>query len=135
MKLKKIFLIDDDDTVNFISKRLIQRFEITDEIVAKNSVLEALDVLKVDAKNGSLPELIFVDINMPVMDGWDFIEEFSAIGSEVADTKIILLTSLINQSDKERADGIPIISAFKEKPVTIEMLNEIQRDILLLVDP
>ena len=130
MKLKKVLLIDDDDTVNFISKKLIEKSGLANEIVARNSVLEALDVLKSEAKAGTLPELIFVDINMPEMDGWGFIENFSKIDSAITATKIILLTSLINPADIERSQNIVAISAMKEKPVTIDMLDQIERDIL-----
>lgn len=128
MKLKKVLLIDDDDTVNFINKNMIERSGITNEIIVKNSVLEALADLKREAKEGTLPELIFVDINMPEMDGWEFIENFSRIGSSVVATKIILLTSIINSDNMEKSKNIAAITAMKEKPVTMDMLNQIEAE-------
>ena len=130
MKLKKVLLIDDDDTVNFISKKLIERSGLADEIVVHNKAQEALDTLKDEVERGDLPQLIFVDINMPDVNGWEFIEKFSEMGSQTEDTKIILLTSLINISDLQRASDISAISALREKPVSLEMLEEIQRELL-----
>jgi len=130
MKLKKVLLIDDDETVNFINRKLIEKSAIAEEIISKNNALKALEDLKKEMVLGNLPDLIFVDIRMPIMDGWEFIEKFSDLGPETATTKIILLTSLINPSDVERAENIPAISAFREKPVTIEMLDDIEQNVL-----
>ena len=128
MKLKKVLLIDDDDTVNFINRKLIERSDLTEEIVVQSSVLTALEVLRSEVDQGQFPELIFVDINMPELDGWEFVEKYSALGEGTAVTKIVLLTSLINPDDIERADAISAISAFKEKPVSLEMLGDIEKE-------
>jgi CheY-like chemotaxis protein len=128
MKLKKILLIDDDDTVNFISKKLIEKSGFAETIVAKNSGREALDYLFPNSTDNALPELIFVDINMPEMDGWSFVEELSSLFSDLSKTKIILLTSLINPSDLDRVANIPAIFSLKEKPISLAMLEKIQKE-------
>lgn len=129
MKLKKILLIDDDDTVNFISKKLIEKSGISETILAKSSGQEALDYLQLNSSADALPDLIFVDINMPEMDGWSFVEEISSMIVDLSKTKIILLTSLINPSDLDRVANIPAIFSLKEKPVSLAMLEEIYKEI------
>jgi len=128
MKLKKVLLIDDDDTVNFINRKLIEKSALAEEIVVQRSVLTALEVLRSEVGQGQFPELIFVDINMPEMDGWEFVDKYSALGKGTSVTKIILLTSLIDPADTQRAETISAISAFKEKPVSLEMLGEIENE-------
>ncbi len=70
--------------------------------------------------------LIFLDINMPVMDGWEFAEAFSKLDQEQkGNSKIIMLTSSINPDDKERASQLSSISGFQSKILSIEALKEV----------
>ena len=125
MKLKKILIIDDDDTANFISIKLIEKYDFAETIVEKNNGREAIDYLL--NSSAPLPELILLDINMPEMDGWFFVEELSSIGKDFSATKIILLTSFINTTDLDRVTNNPAIFSLKEKPVSLEMLEEIEK--------
>ncbi len=133
MKLKKVLLIDDDSTVNFISRKLIEEAGLAHDIIARSSAIDVLNELENDADDSILPELIFVDINMPGMNGWEFIEQFSNSNLDTSGTKIILLTSLINPTDLDRANNIQAISAIKEKPVSMKMLDDIRREIFTLI--
>ena len=125
MKLKKILIIDDDDTANFISIKLIEKYDFAETIVEKNNGRDAIDYLL--NSSAPLPELILLDINMPEMDGWSFVEELSSIVKDFSATKIILLTSFINTTDLDRVTNNPAIFSLKEKPVSLEMLEEIEK--------
>jgi CheY-like chemotaxis protein len=131
-KINTILLIDDDKAINFITKMLIKKAEITDNIEAVLNGQEALDYLtnsgKYEKEDNIYPKpmLVFLDINMPVMDGWEFAEAYSKLTPEQkGDTKIIMLTSSLNPDDKERALKLSAISGFQNKILTMEGLTEI----------
>ena len=131
-KINTVLLIDDDKAINFITKMLIKKSGITDHIEIVLNGQEALDFLtnkgKYEKSDGIYPQpmLIFLDINMPVMDGWEFAEAFSKLSSDQkGDSKIIMITSSINPDDKERALKRPSISGFQSKILTMEGLNNI----------
>jgi CheY-like chemotaxis protein len=131
-KINTILLIDDDKAINFITKMLIKKAEITDNIETVLNGQEALDYLtnsgKYEKEDNIYPKpmLVFLDINMPVMDGWEFAEAYSKLTPEQkGDTKIIMLTSSLNPDDKERALKLSAISGFQNKILTMEGLTEI----------
>ncbi|WP_209330267.1 response regulator [Lunatimonas salinarum] len=115
-----IVLIDDDPINNLINKRLINKLHISP---ATKDFLEAeLALSDIQSKDTQQKLLILVDINMPVMNGWDFLEEYaqSCIGRK--DT-IIMLSSSIDFQDRQRAKEFPYVSGFIEKPLTFEKLK------------
>lgn len=131
-KINAVLLIDDDKAINFITKMLIKKAEITDHIETVLNGQDALDYLTNTGKYEKAdniypkPMLIFLDINMPVMDGWEFAEAYSKLTpDQKGDTKIIMLTSSFNPDDKERALKLPIISGFQNKILTNEGLTAI----------
>jgi len=131
-KLNSILLIDDDTATNFISKKLIKKAEITEHIETFSNGKQALDYLtksgkyeKIDAEYPK-PQLILLDINMPVMDGWEFAEAFSRLNTyQKGQIKIILLTSSLNPDDKKRADNIEVISGFQNKILTMDAIIDV----------
>lgn len=131
-KINAVLLIDDDKAINFITKMLIKKAEITDHIETALNGQEALDYLTSSGKHKKnetvypKPMLIFLDINMPVMDGWEFAEAYSKLTpDQKGDTKIIMLTSSFNPDDKERALKLSTISGFQNKILTMEGLTAI----------
>lgn len=129
-KLNSVLLIDDDMATNFISKMLIKKAGITEHIETTLNGREALDYLtnsgKYEKSDGIFPKpmLILLDINMPVMDGWEFAEAFSKLDeNQKENIVIVMLTSSLNPDDKEKASHFSVISGFQNKALTMERLT------------
>ncbi len=129
-KLKRILLIDDSSADNFIHQRYIEKANVTESIVIKQNGEEALEYLKTVLTDNQFPqpELIFLDINMPVMDGWEFLEKYQELMAEQK-ARIILtmLTTSTASRDRERARQYPHLTEFIEKPLTDKILLAIVR--------
>lgn len=126
-KLKKVLLIDDDEIVNSINKVIIQHAKFADEIITENFASNAISYIKGLSKE-DLPKAIFLDVNMPEMNGWDFVEEYEKIGIDSGDVTIIMLTSSINPRDQKRALSMNHIKAFVSKPLSPELLSNIYEE-------
>lgn len=125
--LKTILLVDDDEATNFIHNMVIKQLNCTESTVVKENGAEALEYLT-SSKDGKYPQpdLILLDINMPRMDGWEFLEEYKKLDDDqLAKTVIVMLTTSLNPDDKDKANVIPVITGFMSKPLTTEMLEEI----------
>lgn len=120
-KLSCILFIDDDEDDNFFHKLVVREIDPAQEVKIAESGFEALELIR----NASVqPGLIFLDINMPKMNGWEFIEEYRKGGSN-KETVIIMLTTSLNPADREHAEKIPEIRDFRTKPLNAAMLREI----------
>ncbi len=117
-------LIDDDDSTNFLNKIIIRQANCAKEVISKISGQDALTYLQQEVKEGSVPELILLDINMPIMDGWDFIEKYAELDIN-KQSRVVMLTSSVNPEDENKAKGIAAISGFRSKPLSNQMLSEI----------
>lgn len=131
-KLNCVLLVDDDFATTFINKKVIEKAEISEYIQVALNGREAIDYLcnqgKFESKKKEYPrpQLILLDINMPVMDGWEFISAFQSLNLEnKEDIVIVMLSSSINPEDKIKAKFIEEISDFKRKPLSKEILIEI----------
>ncbi len=120
-------LVDDDLNDIFFHERVIGKVDPTIIVIAKNSGPEALEYLKSKQdKENQHPCLIFLDINMPGMNGWDFLQEYNLLDNEVQrHKKIIMLTTSENPDDLERANSLSVISDYIPKPLTKEILENI----------
>ena len=121
-KLNCVLLIDDNEDDNEFHQIVINRMGITDNIQVAENGIEALKFLQT---NEILPELIFLDINMPKMNGWEFLEEYKKLNLNKKQVIILMLTTSVNPADMEKAKKIEEISGFKVKPLTTAMLTEI----------
>ncbi|NJC27289.1 response regulator [Neolewinella antarctica] len=130
-KLKQILLIDDSVSDNFIHARRIRNVNVTESIITKKNGREALDYLTEELPNNQYqqPELIFLDINMPVMNGWEFLDEYDKLmDKQKALVVLAMLTTSTAESDKEKAKNYGHLSTFLEKPLKEEdLLSIIQK--------
>ncbi|TGK30875.1 response regulator [Leptospira gomenensis] len=126
-KLNCILLIDDNQDDNFFHERVIRKGNYAEMVVSKQSAESALDYLKGrDLSRDPRPDLIFLDINMPGMNGWEFLEEYNHLPPEFQSRIIVvMLTTSDNLDDKEKAKRFGILSDFKTKPLTDAMLRDI----------
>lgn len=131
-KLNCILLVDDDIATNFINKKIIQKANIIEHIQVALNGKEALDYLCNQGKFESIenkypqPQLILLDINMPVMDGWEFMEAYQNLNiANKENIVIVMLSSSFNPADKAKAESIPEISEFRQKPMSKEALLQI----------
>jgi len=119
-QVPSILLVDDDDTTNFLNQALIKRAQVTDRVLVATNGLEALQVLHATCTPTSTqcPALILLDINMPVMNGIEFLEAYqqSALIQNQASV-IVLLTTTVLTRDLERVQQLPIASIL-DKPLT-----------------
>jgi len=130
-KLNCILLIDDDEAVNFIHSKLIKKSGCAKVVAIARNGLEALEFLttKVDGKYPQ-PDLIFLDINMPVMNGWEFLDEYQELDKEQKGNElIVMLTTSLNPDDKEKAKKLANINEFHPKPLNLEHLNKILENV------
>lgn len=126
-QLNCILLIDDDEPTNFLNKMLIEESGCAREVWVEQSATEALELL-LQAEPGNTPELIFLDINMPAMDGWGFLERYaqSTIANKDA-IIVVMLTTSFNPEDELAAREIGVIDDYRNKPLTATMLEAILR--------
>ncbi|MCR5862406.1 response regulator [Flavobacterium sp. J372] len=124
-QLNCIMLIDDNKIDNFFHERVIRKNNAAKEVIAMESGQAAIDHIK--AGNKLLqPELIFLDINMPGMDGWEFIEHYKLLDNSLQNAMIVvMLTTSDNPDDIVRARTHGLLSDFKTKPLTKEMLEDV----------
>ncbi|MEX0813399.1 MAG: response regulator [Chitinophagales bacterium] len=120
----ELLLIDDDDIFIFMSKKMIEKTGFhTAPLVFKNGSL-ALDYLK-EAYNKDTSYILFLDINMPVMNGWEFLDELEEVAVP-ENTFVFMLTSSIAEFDKKKAETNPFVMKFLSKPVLTSTFEEIK---------
>ena len=127
MKMKNIMLIDDNDIDNFISNHIVTKSGVADKVSLMSSAVAALQYLEnVKEDFEEFPDLIFLDISMPVMDGFGFLNEVTKF-PKVSEKRcyIVMLTSSNNKNDIERAKQYSIVQDYFVKPLKTEMLNSL----------
>ncbi|MFL5786531.1 MAG: response regulator [Flavisolibacter sp.] len=133
-KLNYVLVIDDDEPTNYFNQMIIEESGCAEHIKVVQSGQEALNYLTEaqgggQDKNFPCPDLIFLDINMPAMDGWEFLDQYKQLEKEHRDKSIIImLTTSINPDDKAKAHKMPEIAGFETKPLTREMIDRIVKE-------
>ena len=124
-----VMLVDDNDTDNFISKRIIEITGFAKRIEVKNSGKSALEYLRENQSNqDNIPNVIFLDINMPVVDGFAFLYEFDMFSDLVkSKAKIIILSSSDNKRDIDKIVNNNHVINFITKPLTEVSLEEVRK--------
>lgn len=132
--IKKVLCVDDDSISLTISQLLLKRTGFAMEVVTAidgSDALEYFDTLFTEETNPieNAPELILLDINMPVMNGWEFLQAYVPLYTEkLANTKIVILSSTIDPEDFALAKQYPVVVQFISKPLSIENLEELKQN-------
>jgi PAS domain S-box-containing protein len=117
-KLDCVLLIDDDEPTNFLNERILKKVNFANKIRSVQTAREALNSIAY-GDGGPRPDLIFLDINMPGLNGWDFLEEYSKLPiPEEEKAVIVMLTSSFNPDDRKKASEMAEVAAFESKPLT-----------------
>ena len=130
MEKRNVLLVDDDQVFNFINKKTLEGIDAVNEIHTALNGQQALDLIN-DYYSGtrSLPEIIFLDLNMPLMDGFQFLEGFRKLSLPgIGNVKVIIVTSSDNPKDIQRARSLGI-DHYLTKPVSEDDLHEILSEI------
>ena len=118
-----IMLIDDNDLDNFVNKKLIENENFAGQVLIQSSGVSALEHLKKHT-GGEIPDLIFLDIMMPNMDGFGFLEEFDKLNDEVKKkSKIVMLSTSESFKDLNRANQSKYVYKFLNKPLSKSVLE------------
>ena len=119
----KILLIDDDEATNYLSRSLLQKLHAAKEIMVAEDGRIACELIQ----QTGCPDIIFLDIRMPHMDGFEFLDCLQTINT-CKNAKIIMLSSLILAEDKKRARTYSSVMDCLEKPITKEMVEKVTRE-------
>ena len=124
---KSVMLVDDNEIDNMINEKIIEATNFAEHILKFQTGQEALDFLASNQNNEAhLPEIVFLDINMPIMDGFQFLEDFEKFSDTVRNKcKIIMLSSSISPKDIDRAASSRFVKKYLNKPLKPRYLEAI----------
>jgi CheY-like chemotaxis protein len=128
-KIKLAYIVDDDEIMIHLAELLITRSQFSEKTEMFGDAREAIHKLKdISSKKGEMPDVILFDLNMPEMDGWEFVEEYQKLnlGNNIS---LFVFTSSINPADEEKARTYKVIKGFIKKPLTVHTLDKILRAI------
>lgn len=135
--LDLILCVDDDPITLMLCKKVIEKTTFSNKIITAQNGEEALayfDAIKNDPEVNNkpvlLPQLIFLDLNMPVMGGWEFLDCFNTLNYSNFNTiKVVVLSSTIDPEDLQKASTYPMVIDFLSKPITLSMLDYLSNKI------
>jgi len=129
-KVKRICLIDDDHIFVYGAKRLMREINFFEELSVFNNGQDAIDYFESQAKGSEdLPSIIFLDLNMPVMNGWEFLDAFLKLpGIPTKDIAVYIMSSSVDPRDLERIQAHPYIKNYILKPLTSEDLEGLLKE-------
>lgn len=122
--IKSICIIDDDEIYQFLIKKQVAVQNLADKVFVFPNGQEAIQYFqKTIANKGELPDIVFLDVNMPIMDGWEFLDEYEKIADQFhKEVKLYMISSSLNESDINRAQKIAQVEEYLVKPISGEKL-------------
>jgi len=126
-KVNTCCIIDDDPIFIYGTKRIMKEVDFAENILVYNNGEEAIDSLsEISQTKGDLPEVIFLDLNMPIMNGWEFLEEFEKLPNQnIEKTIIYIISSSVDPRDLERVKNYSKVNNYILKPITPNDLETI----------
>ncbi len=135
-KLNSVLCVNDSDITLFILKRTLSKSNFAEKITEKKDGQEALNYCQQlindnEFQEGNYPKVIFLDLHMPVMDGWEFLDKFSnEIWPFFSETKIVITSQSVDNDDSIRAKGYPFVIDFLKNPITVEYLVRLHESLM-----
>jgi len=123
-KIDTLCIVDDDNVFQLLTRIIAERTQLVQKIKIFSNGKEAIDFLQsVQNQTENIPEIILLDLNMPILDGWGFLEEYIMLKPSLGkDISIYVVTSSIDPSDIEKANAISEVTDYIIKPVTQDKL-------------
>ncbi len=130
-KIDRICIVDDDSILVYGMKLMMNEVDFCEEVLEYSNGLDAIEGLASIVNDGEpLPLIIFLDLNMPIMDGWEFLDEFIKTPNYNLDNvSIYIISSSVDPRDREKANEYEIVKGYILKPVTTNDFSEIQEAI------
>ena len=128
--MRKVLIMDDDPIHHKIAGAFINKYTILKDYQSYlNPVNALIDLTDAYCAEKEMPELIFLDLNMPELNGWEFLETFSKISALTGQrTKVYIITSSIDKNDREKAYTYPCVKGFHSKPLSNEFFDRVIRE-------
>ncbi|TZF84048.1 response regulator [Pedobacter sp. BS3] len=130
-RYKTVLLVDDNYIDNLISRKLLENNDFSENIIIYESPQEALDFIQQAlTENQNIPEIIFLDIRMPEISGFDFLKRLNAMDNILQhNIKIYMLSSSLDPTDLKKVEESKLVTNFIGKPLTSQSLTAIKNDI------
>ncbi|MRX62963.1 response regulator [Maribacter luteus] len=130
-KIESTCIIDDDPIFIYGTKRIMKEMDFCDDILVFNNGQDAIDgLMDITAQGKKLPSVIFLDLNMPIMDGWEFLEDFVKIPNHNREkVTVYIISSSVDPRDVERVKDYDVVNNYILKPITPQDLQNVLAEV------
>jgi CheY-like chemotaxis protein len=120
--METLWLIDDDSTFRYVFRRIVESHSLVDEFLEFENGADGYHALMKRLDHKQQPDLILVDVNMPVLDGWGFLEKLGDFTQDQLRTKIYLISSSVVGTDQYDVKRFPLLSGHISKPISVDKI-------------